>query len=154
MVTNPASFHVAAKSRTKHQASQSKKQQQMKEFLYTQFEIKEYVEHDLAKSSSTHNKTKPFLYLQNRYQSCKLFKNKHTLKHCKQFKQLPIPQQYKFIRNNNICVICLALHHTLKRCTPQYTCFTRKGIGKGSLLHISPTNSLNFTTNSYFNGIR
>ncbi|CAD7001855.1 unnamed protein product [Ceratitis capitata] len=110
----------------------------MKEFLYRQFEIIECVEHKLAKSSTSHKITKPILSKQNSHQSCKLCKRNHSLKHCKQFKKLPISQRYKFIKTNNICTNCLALHHTLKRCTSRHRCLHCQKM-HNTLLHISPT---------------
>ncbi|CAD7000969.1 unnamed protein product [Ceratitis capitata] len=112
--------------------------QQMKEFLYRQFEIVECVEHKLAKSSTSHKITKPILSPQNSHQSCKLCKKNHSLKHCKEFKKLPILQRYKFIKTNNICTNCLALYQTLKRCTSRHRCLHCQKM-HNTLLHISPT---------------
>lgn len=63
----------------------------LKEFKYRQFEIKECLQYKLAKSSTSHNKIKPFLTPQNSHQSCKLCIKNHLLK---QFKNCISPTHW------------------------------------------------------------
>lgn len=74
----------------------------------------------LSARPSTQPSMTTYLHVSNN--ECKLCKAAHSLRGCKQFLQMSVPDRFNFVKRHNFCINCLAANHELNNCSSAYTC--------------------------------
>ena len=73
---------------------------------------------------------------------CQLCLKNHKLYTCYKFRNMPINKRHKYVKNNNLCVLCLNNDHSVSDCRSTYTCRINDcGEKHSSALHVTKNQS-------------
>ena len=73
---------------------------------------------------------------------CQLCLKNHKLYTCYKFRNMPINKRHEYVKNNNLCVLCLNNDHSVSDCRSTYTCRINDcGEKHSSALHVTKNQS-------------